>query len=192
MSMRLLRPGFRFWLALLVIVLGALLTFLDPRDVMLPSPIPEGSEDTPDYIVEGVRLTRFDETGQPYQHMESPRVTHTAGNITHLERPVAHLIDEDQRTWVASALSGTLRSKQDLLMLEGQARLFAPEERWQLDTHTLYYNSNEAHIWSDDYSVLRQPPQRMTGYRFDAWLDDNSATLTDNVRGYHPPATPET
>lgn len=192
MAMRLPRPGFRLWLALLIVVLGAIVTFLDPRDITLPSPVPEGSDDAPDYIVEGVRLTRFDNTGRPYQRVESPHVVNTTDDVTHLKHPVAHLIDDDQRTWIASARKGTLVSKQDRLTLESQARLFAPEERWQLDTHTLHYDGNTGHVWSDDYSILRQPPQRMTGYRFDAWLDDNSVSLTDNVRGYHPPATPET
>lgn len=192
MAVRIPRPGFRTGLVLLIVALGGILTFLDPRDIILPSPVPGDSDDVPDYIIQGAHLTRFDENGQPHQRVESPRVVHTPDDVTRLKRPVIHLIDDDQRTWVASALNGKLSNKEDLLTLEGQARLYAPEERWQLDTHTLHYDGNTDHVWSDDYSILRQPPQRMTGYHFDAWLDDNRATLTDNVRGYHPPATPET
>jgi lipopolysaccharide export system protein LptC len=31
----------------------------------------------------------------------------------------------------------------------------------------------------------------MSGDRFDAWIHDNRARLTDNVRGHHPPETRE-
>jgi lipopolysaccharide export system protein LptC len=190
--MRLPRPGFRSGLALLLLALGAALTLLDPRDALVPGPVPSDGDNIPDYVIEGAHLTRFDINGRAHQRVETPRLVHTPDDITRLERPVAQLIDDDQRRWVATALVGRLSTKEDLLTLEGQARLFAPEERWQLDTETLHYDGNTSHAWSDDYSVLRQPPQRMTGQRFDAWLNDDRATLTDNVRGYHPPATPET
>lgn len=190
--MRLPRPGFRSALALLLLALGVALTLLDPRDALLPGLAPSDGDDVPNYVIEGAHLTRFDSSGRAYQRVETPRLVNTPDDITRLERPVAQLIDDDQRRWVATALVGRLSSRRDLLTLEGQARLFAPEERWQLDTDTLHYDGNTGHAWSDDYSVLRQPPQRMTGQRFDAWLNDDHATLTDNVRGYHPPAPPET
>ncbi|WP_027966496.1 LPS export ABC transporter periplasmic protein LptC [Halomonas halocynthiae] len=192
MAVRIPRPGFRTGLVLLIVALGAILTFLDPRDSTPPGPEFNDDDSTPDYIIEGAHLTRFDESGQPYQRIESPRVSHTPDDTTLLERPVIHLTDESQRRWVATALNGKILGQENMMALMGQARLYAPEERWQLDTHTLHYNGNTDHAWSDDYSVLRQPPQRMTGYRFDAWLNDNRTTLADNVRGYHPPATPET
>lgn len=186
--MHLPRPGFRSGLALTLLALGAVLTLLDPRDAILPNPVPGDSENIPDYVIEGVRLTRFDINGRAHQRVETPRLTHMPDNITQLERPVASLLDDSGRRWVATALEGQLAAKQDLLTLEGQARLAAPAEHWQLDTDTLHYDGNTGHAWSNGYAVLRQPPQRMTGERFDAWLDEDRATLTGHVRGYHPPA----
>lgn len=186
--MRLPRPGFRSWLAVLLLALGAALTLLDPRAPLLPGPVPGDGENAPDYVIEGAHLTRFDANGRPHQRVETPRLTHMPDGITRLELPVANLIDDDERRWVATALEGRLATKQDQLTLEGQARLAAPQERWQLDTDTLHYDGNTGHVWSNGYAVLRQPPQRMTGERFDAWINEDRSTLTDNVHGYHPPA----
>ncbi len=74
---------------------------------------------------------------------------------------------------------------------DGDARLRAPAERWELETETLHYDADTGHAWSTTPATLRQPPQRMSGERFDAWLHDNRARLTDNVRGHHPPETSE-
>lgn len=186
--MRLRRPGFRTGLLLLLLALGGALTMLDLREATRLGPVPEGETGEPDYFLENARLTRFDDQGRPHQRLDTPRLAHTPlDDITRLERPRVRLLDASQRTWLASGDRGVLGAGGNPLTLNGNARLLAPAERWQLDTEVLHFDADSGHAWSDTPALLRQPPQQMRGERFDAWLHDNRARLTDNVRGYHPP-----
>ncbi|MDR5868396.1 LPS export ABC transporter periplasmic protein LptC [Halomonas koreensis] len=190
--MRLPRPGFRTWLLLLLLVLGGGLATLDRRDASAPGPVPQGQRGEPDYYLEDARLTRFDATGHAHQRLTTPRLTHTpVDDVTRLVEPDARLRDDAGRLWLASARRGRLGAGGAPLLLEGQARLVAPRERWRLETERLHYDAEAGHAWSDTPARLSQPPQRMRGERFDAWLDDNRARLTDNVRGHHPPQPQE-
>lgn len=190
--MHLPRPGFRTGLFLLLLVLGGGLALLDLRDDPLPGPVPEGEAGEPDYYLEDARLTRFDAQGRPHQRLDTPRLTHTPhDDVTRLERPQGRLLDDSGRVWLASGERGTLGAGGNPLTLSGDARLLAPAERWQLDTEVLHFDADSGHAWSDTPALLRQPPQRMRGERFDAWIHDNRARLTDNVRGHHPPDTRE-
>lgn len=190
--MHLPRPGFRTGLILLLLALGGGLTFHDLRDGPLPGPVPEGETGEPDYYLEDARLTRFDAQGRLHQQLDTPRLAHTPhDDITRLERPRGRLLDDSGRVWNASGERGTLGAGGNPLTLSGNARLQAPAERWQLDTQVLHFDADSGHAWSDTPALLRQPPQRMQGERFDAWIHDNRARLTDNVRGHHPPDTHE-
>ncbi len=187
------RPSFRVWLFLLLLVVGGVLTLIDRRGDVTPGPVPRDEAGEPDYYLEGVRLVRFDASGRAYQRLETPRLVHTPhDDVTRIQTPDARLIDANERTWLASADTGTLAADGNPLTLSGDARLEAPEEGWQLDTEVLHYDADTGHAWSDTPALLRQPPQEMRGERFDAWIDDNRARLTDNVRGYHPPETAPT
>ncbi|CAM3554071.1 LPS export ABC transporter periplasmic protein LptC [Halomonas lysinitropha] len=190
--MRLPRPGFRTGLLVLLLALGGGLAMLDLGEDPPPGPVPGGEAGEPDYYLEEARLTRFDTQGRPHQRLDTPRLTHTPhDDITRLERPKARLLDDSGRSWLASGEQGTLGTGGNPLTLSGDARLLAPAERWQLDTEVLHFDAESGHAWSDTPALLRQPPQRMRGERFDAWLHDNRARLTDNVRGHHPPDTRE-
>ncbi|WP_136248604.1 LPS export ABC transporter periplasmic protein LptC [Halomonas borealis] len=186
--MRLPRPGFRTWLLLLLLVLGGGLALLDQRDDA-PSPAaPQGETGEPDYYLEDARLTRFDAQGRPHQRLTTPRLEHTPiDDVTRLTTPHAELRDREGRQWLADAQRGRLENGGNLLTLEGQAVLTAPAQRWRLETERLHYEADAGHAWSDTPARLSQPPQRMRGERFDAWIDDNRARLTDNVHGHHPP-----
>jgi len=189
--MRLPRPGFRSALLLLLLALGGGMALLD-LEPPVPGPVPGGEAGEPDYYLEDARLTRFDAQGRPHQQLVTPRLTHTPhDDVTRLDQPEARLIDNAGRGWLASGERGSLGANGDLLTLSGNARLLAPAERWQLDTEVLHFDADSGHAWSDTPTLLRQPPQRMRGERFDAWIHDNRVRLTDNVRGYHPPATRE-
>lgn len=190
--MRLPRPGFRTGLLLLLLALGGGLALLDLRDTPRPGPVPGGEAGEPDYYLEDARLTRFDAQGLPHQRLDSPRLTHTPhDDVTRLARPQGRLLDDSGRVWLASGERGTLGAGGNPLTLTGDARLLAPAERWQLDTEVLHFDADSGHAWSETPALLRQPPQRMRGERFDAWIHDNRARLTDNVRGHHPPVTHE-
>ncbi|MEQ6918359.1 LPS export ABC transporter periplasmic protein LptC [Halomonas aquatica] len=186
------RPGFRTGLLLLLFALGGGLALLDLQDAPLPGPVPGGASGEPDYYLENARLTRFDAKGQPHQRLDTPRLTHTPhDDITRLQRPQGKLLDDSGRVWLARGDRGTLETGGNPLTLSGDAQLRAPAERWQLDTEILHFDADSGHAWSETPAVLRQPPQRMSGERFDAWIHDNRARLTDNVRGHHPPQTHE-
>ncbi|MGM0702650.1 MAG: LPS export ABC transporter periplasmic protein LptC [Pseudomonadota bacterium] len=186
--MRWPRPAFRFWLLLLVIGLGGILLWLDPREPAPPGPVPSDAAGEPDYYLEEARLTRFDATGDAHQRLVTPRLSHTPhDDVTRLETPRVELIDDSGRRWLANGNAGRLGANGNPLTLSGDARLVAPAERWQLDTEVLHYDADIGHAWSETSATLRQPPQRMRGDRFDAWIHDNRARLTDNVRGHHPP-----
>lgn len=188
MAASLPRPGFRLWLLLLLLLLGGALVWLDPGEAPAPGPVPQDAAGEPDYFLEEARLTRFDATGMAYQRLDTPSLSHTPhDDITRLERPVAALIDNDDRRWVARGDAGRLGAGGNPVTLSGNARLLAPQERWQLDTEVLHVDADTGHAWSETPATLQQPPQRMRGDRFDAWLHDNRARLTDNVRGHHPP-----
>ena len=190
--MRLPRPGFRTWLFVLLLALGGGLTLLDQRQSDSHGPLPPSTSGEPDYYIEDLEATRYDAKGRPHQQLQAPRLSHTPGDdVTRLERPDLRLRDDSGRHWTARAEQGRLESGGSPLVLSGNVRLAAPEERWQLTTRVLHYNADTAHAWSEAPVTLRQPPQRMQAERFDVWLDDNRARLTDNVRGHHPPATDE-
>jgi len=188
MAASLPRPTFRLWLLLLLLALGGVLVWLDPREAPTPGPVPRDTAGEPDYYLEKARVTRFDATGQPHQRLTTPRLSHTPhDDVTRLDAPHAELVDDDGRLWIASGDAGRLGPGGQPLTLRGDVRLIAPQERWRLDTEVLHYDANTGHAWSDTPATLEQPPQRMRGERFDAWLHDNRARLTDNVRGHHPP-----
>jgi lipopolysaccharide export system protein LptC len=186
--MRLPRPSFRVWLLLLLLALGGLLVWLDPRDTPDPGPVPRDEAGEPDYYLEEARLTRFDAEGRAHQRLDTPRLVHTPhDDVTRATTPVAQLFDRGGRRWIASGDEGRLGPGGNPLTLTGEARLLAPEERWQLDTEVLHFDADTGHAWSETPALLQQPPQHMRGDRFDAWIHDNRARLTDNVRGHHPP-----
>lgn len=190
--MRLPRPSFRVGLFLLLLVLGGGLALLDMRDDTSPGPVPRDAAGEPDYYLEGARLTRFDAAGRPHQQLQTPRLVHTPhDDVTRLTTPRARLLDDSLRVWLARSETGTLGPGGKRLTLEGNAELEAPAERWHLATEVLHYDTDAGHAWSATPVVLRQPPQTMRAERFDAWVDDSRVRLTDNVRGYHPPAPRE-
>ncbi|PMR68755.1 LPS export ABC transporter periplasmic protein LptC [Halomonas heilongjiangensis] len=191
MALRLPRPSFRVWLFLLLLALGGVLALLDQRSPREPGPVPRHEAGEPDYYLEGVRLTRFDAEGRAHQRLDTPRLVHTPhDDVTRMQTPEARLIDSSGRVWFGQGQVGTLGAGGNPLTLSGDARLHAPEEHWQLDTDILHFDADTGHAWSEAPALLRQPPQRMRGERFDAWIHDNRARLTDNVRGHHPPETP--
>lgn len=188
MPRRFPRPSFRLWLFLLLLGLGGLIAWLDPWQAPETGPVPTDAAGEPDYFLEQAQLTRFNETGRAHQRLESPRLVHTPhDDVTRAVTPLAHLIDREGRRWIASGDEGRLGAGGNPLTLSGDAQLHAPEERWRLDTEILNFDADLGHAWSDTPALLQQPPQRMRGERFDAWIHDNRARLTDNVRGYHPP-----
>lgn len=190
--MSLPRPGFRTWLALLLLALGAGLALLDLHESGTPEQAPGATVGEPDFYLESTRLTRYDAQGRPHQRVTTPRLVHTPeDDVTRLEAPRIRLHDDAGRLWVAEADKGTLGPGGNPLSLDGNARLEAPAERWELETQAMHYDADTSHAWSTTPATLRQPPQRMSGDRFDAWLNDNRARLTDNVRGHHPPETLE-
>jgi lipopolysaccharide export system protein LptC len=185
---RLPHPSFRLWLLLILLGLGAFLAWLAPWQTPTPGPVPTDEAGEPDYYLEEARLTRFDTQGRAHQRLDSPRLVHTPhDDVTRAVTPIAHLIDREGRRWIANGDEGRLGPGGNPLTLTGNARLFAPEERWQLDTDILHFDADIGHAWSDTPALLQQPPQHMRGDRFDAWIHDNRSRLTDNVRGHHPP-----
>ncbi|MGE4535099.1 LPS export ABC transporter periplasmic protein LptC [Halomonas sp.] len=190
--MALPRPGFRTGLVLLLLALGGGLALLDLREPGSGGRVPRDAAGEPDFYLENARLTRFDAEGRPHQRVTTPRLVHTPeDDVTRLAEPRSRLVDREGRLWLAEAEHGELGPGGNPLRLDGDARLEAPAERWVLTTETLHYDADTGHAWSTTPATLRQPPQRMSGERFDAWLDDNRARLTDNVRGHHPPETAE-
>lgn len=190
MNLRALRPGFRFWLFVLLLMLGAGLALLNPRDGDIPSEIPNDEAGEPDYYLTDATLSRFNAQGVLHQRVTTPRLVHTPlDDVTRLQTPDIALIDDSGRDWIANARRGQLGPDGNPITLTGDAHLEAPAETWQMDTEILHYDSTTGHAWSETPAVLRQPPQEMRGERFDAWINDRKARLTDNVTGHHPPET---
>lgn len=188
MALRLPRPSFRLWLLLLLLLLGAVLALLDQRASREPGPVPHDAAGEPGYYLEGARLTRFDDSGRAHQRLDTPRLVYTPhDDVTRVQTPHAQLIDSTGRIWHGQGENGELGPGGNPLTLSGDARLYAPEEQWRLDTEILHFDADSGHVWSDTPALLRQPPQQMSGERFEAWIHDNRARLTDNVRGHHPP-----
>lgn len=184
------RLKMRIWLTGLVLSLGALLVWLDPRGPQDTALDPEAQAQEPGHVLENAEITLFGDNGNITQSLETPRLIHTPQqNETWAETPKAILYDSENRQWLASADIGTLNHSTQSLLLSGSSRLIAPDEGWQLDTELLHYDGLQQHAWSETPVVLQQPPQQMSASRMDAWLNDSQVRLTDNVRGTHPPAT---
>ncbi|BBI61115.1 LPS export ABC transporter periplasmic protein LptC [Vreelandella sulfidaeris] len=184
------RLKMRVWLTGLVLSLGVLLVWLDPRGPQDITIDPEAQAQEPGHVLENAEITLFGDSGSIMQSLETPRLIHTPQRSeTWTEAPKAILYDSENRQWLASADVGMLNSSTQALLLSGSANLIAPDEGWQLDTELLHYDGLNQHAWSETPVVLQQPPQQMTASRMDAWLNDSQVRLTDNVRGIHPPAT---
>jgi lipopolysaccharide export system protein LptC len=180
----------RLGLALIVLALGGLLIWLDPGGPRTVATDPEARAEEPGHVLHNAELTLFDEQGNIQQGLTTPRLVHTPQSAsTQAETPHATLYDSERREWNATSEVGTLNTNSQELTLSGNAQLVAPEEGWQLDTDVLHYDGKTAHAWSDTHVLLKQPPQRMTAQRMDAWLNDEEVRLEDNVQGYHPPET---
>lgn len=180
----------RIWLAGLVVALGAMLVWLDPRGPQEGTLDPEAQAQEPGHVLENAEITLFGETGAVQQSLATPHLVHTPQSaMTEASLPRATLFDSEQRQWLATANTGTLNTDTQSLTMAGSARLLAPDEGWQLDTELLRYDGIVRHAWSESPTLLQQPPQQMSASRIDVWLDDSQVRLTDNVRGTHPPAT---
>nr|WP_298410095.1 LPS export ABC transporter periplasmic protein LptC [uncultured Halomonas sp.] len=192
MALRLAKPPAKFWLALILLALGGLLTFIEQRDAPSPGPVPRDTAGEPDFYLEGARMTRFDAEGKPYQRLETPRLVHTpVDDVIRATTPDIRLYDDEGRTWFAGSNSGTLGPEGNPLTLEGDAWLEAPEQGWRLETQTLVYDTHERHAWSESEARLSQHQQRVRGERVDAWIDSARMRLNGNVRGVHPPISKE-
>ncbi|MAM59477.1 MAG: LPS export ABC transporter periplasmic protein LptC [Salinicola sp.] len=177
----------RLGLLVLLLVLGAGLTYLDQRGENDQEPVIGNTVGEPDYYLEDASMTRFDEQGRAYQRLETPRLVHTpSDDIIRTEAPHGYLTDDQQRQWQVTSQTGRLSRSGEQLTLQGDARLVQPEQAWSLETQTLHYDNREAHAWSDTPSVLRQHNQSMRGNRFDAWINEDRMRLTDNVQGRLP------
>lgn len=184
------RLKMRVWLTVLVVALGALLVWIDPRGPQEAGIDPEAQAQEPGHVLENAEITLFGDSGSVLQSLTTPRLIHTPQRgETWAERPQATLFDSEDRQWLASAEVGTLNTATQALLLSGSARLIAPDEGWQLDTELLHYDGLTQHAWSNTPVLLQQPPQQMSALNMDVWLNDSQVRLTDNVRGTHPPAT---
>ncbi|RUR42549.1 LPS export ABC transporter periplasmic protein LptC [Vreelandella populi] len=180
----------RVWLAGLVIALGVLLVWLDPRSPNERPIDPDAQAEEPGHVLENAKITLFGESGRVEQSLASPLLIYIPQRAAaEATQPEATLYDSDNREWLANANQGTLNTDTQALTLLGEARLLAPTEGWQLDTEELHYDGLARHAWSEAPALLQQPPQQMSATRMDVWLDDSQVRLTDNVRGHHPPAT---
>ena len=180
----------RVWVTALVVVLGMLLVWLDPRSAQERDIDEQARAQEPGHVLETAEITIVGESGAIQQSLVTPRLVHTPQTaMTDVVSPRATLFDSEQREWLATADTGTLNTDTQALTLRGSARLLAPEEGWQLDTQQLNYDGVTRHAWSTTPVLLQQPPQRMEASRMDVWLDDSQVRLTNNVRGVHPPAT---
>ncbi|MGM0831648.1 LPS export ABC transporter periplasmic protein LptC [Halomonas qinghailakensis] len=180
----------RFWITTLVVVLGGVLAWIDPRGYKDQSFNPDARAQEPGHVLENAEMTLFGDTGTIQQSLMTPRLVHTPQTaMTDVTSPIATLFDSEERQWLATAETGTLNTDTQALTLAGSAQLLSPDEGWQLNTELLHYNGVTRHAWSDSKTVLQQPPQRLDASRMDIWLDDSQIRLTNNVRGTHPPAT---
>lgn len=180
----------RIWLIGLVVSLGALLVWIDPRGPKEIAPDPVAQAQEPGHVLENAKITLFGETGAIKQSLTAPYLVHTPQRaMTEVTSPRATLFDREQRQWLATADQGMLNTETQALTLSGSARLLAPDEGWQLDTELLHYDGLVRHAWSEAPALFQQPPQQISASRMDVWLDDSQVRLTDNVRGIHPPAT---
>lgn len=183
------RTRTRLGLLGLILLLGGVLTLIDQRGGSSdPGPLPASEQGEPDYYLEGVDYTRFDEQGRPAQTMQSPRVTHTPGDdVTRAQTPSFTLLSDDGTPWLASGESASLGPGGDRFTLNGSADLRKPEEGFQLQTDVLHYDLNDRHAFSDSESLFTQNLQRTRGDRFDAWLNEDRLLLEGGVQGHHPP-----
>lgn len=180
----------RVWITTMVLALGGVLVWLDPRGPQDQSIDPEARAQEPGHVLENAEITLFGDTGAIQQSLTTPRLVHTPQTaMTDVLSPKVTLFDSEERQWLATAETGTLNTDTQALTLTGSAQLLAPDEGWQLNTELLHYDGITRHAWSDAKTVLQQPPQRIDASRMDVWLDDSQIRLTNNVRGVHPPAT---
>lgn len=180
----------RVWVTAMVLILGGVLVWLDPRGPQDQAIDPEARAQEPGHVLENAEITLFGETGAIQQSLTTPRLVHTPqAAMTDVTQPRVILFDSEERQWRATAETGTLNTDTQLLTLAGSAQLLAPDEGWQLNTELLHYDGITRHAWSDAETILQQPPQRIDASRMDVWLDDSQIRLTNNVRGVHPPAT---
>ncbi|WP_447553202.1 LPS export ABC transporter periplasmic protein LptC [Vreelandella sp. EE22] len=180
----------RIWLPALVVALGFMLVWLDPRGPDIGEIDPDVQAQEPGHVLNDAELTLFGESGTIEQSLVTPHLVHTPQRaLTEADDPRATLYDAEQRQWLASADHGILQADRQALTLIGSARLFAPDEGWQLDTERLHYDGLARHAYTQAPALLQQPPQQMSANRMDVWLDESQVRLTDNVRGTHPPAS---
>ncbi len=183
------RTRARLGILILVLTLGGVLTLIDQRNtLMAPGPAPDSAQGVPDYYLEGVTYTRFDEQGQRAQTMESPRVSHTPeDDVTRAVTPHFTLLGDDGNQWTADGERATLGPDANTFELAGNAVLRQPADGWQLETDVLHYDLPSKHAWSDSDAVFTQNEQRTRGDRFNGWVDEDRMTLEGNVQGFHPP-----
>ncbi|WP_027349889.1 LPS export ABC transporter periplasmic protein LptC [Halotalea alkalilenta] len=179
------RNANRLWLVLILLAVGGVLALIDQRGELLsPGPLPDSSEGEPDYYLEQVVYTRFDQQGRPYQTLESPRVTHISdSDVSFTDTPVIGLIDENERHWRITGDRGRVGPGGDRITLSGNARAVQPDDLWRLETDTLEYDRDSARVWSDSESRFFQGEQRTRGDRFQAWINEDRMLLEGNVSG---------
>lgn len=184
------RVNKRILLTGLVVALGALLVWVDPRGSQEFTPDPDAQAEEPGHVLKNATVTLFSATGNIEQSLATPYLVHTPQQATtHVTSPRATLFDNEQREWIAVAHEGVLNTDTYLLSLSGSAQLLAPEEDWRLETEQLHYDGVSRHAWSEAPVTLQQPPQHMSASRMDVWLDTSHVRLTNDVRGRHPSVT---
>ena len=179
----------RLWFILVLLIAGGIMAWIEQRDrANEPDAALGNQQEVPDYYAEGATYTRYNDQGEIYQTLTSPRITHTPNDdITHASTPKLTWTASGGDIWHGRGDTGRVEGNGERIILSGHARLHQPDNDWTLSTDTLHYTQQDQHAWSDVTSTFTQADQTTTSNRFDAWIDQDRAVLEGDVKGNYPP-----
>jgi len=146
----------------------------------------------PSSIVDGAKLSQFDDIGLLSQQLESPELTYSDQTKTMMiKRPVIHLHGKEA-DWLASSDQGEYRQNEDEISLVGNVQLIQQDpslakapikmhtERLNYHSITQVINTDQAVLITTEGHVIES-----LGMRLD--LENSIFILTEQVKSTHAP-----
>lgn len=176
---------------LALLLLGALLVWL--QDVTQPppyAPLPT-EHGEPDYYIEQARAIRYNAAGERLQILESPQVTHyPENNLALMDQPRVHHYGEDGQIWRITANKAEYRNQQEIY-LEDRVRItpLNPDSPYlpEFATQRLWVDLPTEFAHTPDPVTFTSPGGITHGKGLNLKLDTGQAEIPEQAQGqYHP------
>lgn len=121
----------------------------------------------PDQVVEGLRITTLDETGQPHRRLIAREARHyPGGKGSELDAPRLTLFPEAGPPWQLKSACGWVAEELEEIRLQGDVLL--DREAWQ-DNPPVQIATPELQVWPEEHYGRTQAPLHAT--RGADWLN---------------------